>query len=209
MSQLEIWAHRSTIIQSVFIVLALAVASLEYFLNLESDRERQREAVTGIIQRSIYPQRIDEAFGELYNPPKEQVLSLSPSDFDDKIASLNSYFHAASICAKAELCDKDLVKNVFCYDFVSYKFAYNKTHPIDRPQNLDGTHWEVFKNCPDEHHFRNLASGGKAIGGMTNVASDVPAQGSNSRRRASHTLPKSHAALMTIRKRNDFRGSQQ
>src|SRR5919107_6279681 len=100
MSTLEKWAHISTILQSIFIVIALFVASLEYFLHLQGDRDRKKEAVASLIERSIYAQYIDSAFGELYNPPRDEVLKLSASDFDSKIASLSNYLWAAAICAK-------------------------------------------------------------------------------------------------------------
>ncbi len=76
------------------------VASLEYFLHLQSDRDRKKEAVSSFIQRSIDPEHIDSTFGALYNRPPGEILKLSASDFDFEISSLSNHLWAAAICAK-------------------------------------------------------------------------------------------------------------
>ncbi|HEX8167141.1 MAG TPA: hypothetical protein VF601_15330 [Beijerinckiaceae bacterium] len=148
-------AQIATTAQAVFVIPALFIAGLQYFLQSQSEQDRKREAVINVMKSVIHPQHIDEAFGQLFNPAKSEVLKMNNREFDDKINSLSNYFWVAAACASWDLCDKKLILEKMCYDFLSFRYAYQKTHS-DPAYNFDDTHYAVFRECPDSHHFKGF-----------------------------------------------------
>jgi hypothetical protein len=153
------WLRKSHIahtIEGLAVALALLLAGLEYALHYQGDKDRKSQAVIDLLRSTIGSQVLDRAASALYDHDPLDVLRMPYERFDKDIASLSDTYFAAGSCETAGQCDATVVRSVFCFDFLSFRYAYNYTHPPDkRWQRLDDDPvLAVFKSCPDHHRFK-------------------------------------------------------
>ena len=153
------WPHRAHFaqtIEAIAVTLALTLAVLEYSLHYQGDIDRKKQAVIDILKVTIGSPILDPAFAALYDHKPEDVLTMPIAEFDHRISPLSDIFWAVGACVAAEQCDSEVTRKVFCYDFITYKFAYERTHAPDKLwQNFGDPRLAVFEKCDkNDHRFR-------------------------------------------------------
>jgi hypothetical protein len=119
--------------------------------------ERKKQAVVDIFVKTMGSPIFGSAYSALYDVDASKVLTMSVAEFDKKIAQLSDIYWAVGVCVSAGQCDEHFARKAFCYDFKTYEFAYNVTHPPgQRWQGFDNENLSVFCGCEDKHRFSEM-----------------------------------------------------
>jgi hypothetical protein len=144
-------------IKQIIVALPLLLFVQDFVRHYQSEVARKRQSVIDILRVTIGNEKLSNAYSTLFDNEPVEVLKISVVDFDHKISPLSDLFWGVGACAAAEQCDGDVTRELFCFDFVTYRYAYLEVHPKEkRWQKFDNEpRLKVFDSCKNTHRFRD------------------------------------------------------